>query len=219
MTDSTSLQNTPDTWEAVNRGLEFEGEERANLLRILAVGAFYGVQLVTHYSAARDSDALAPSAVSSPEFHVRVTFLAAVWILLALGLFLALRNRIFPPALKYVSTAADLLLLTSVLLVADGPRSPMVVGFFVIVALSALRFRQRLVWCATLGAIGLYLAINVQATHFSTRAIAIPAYQQAFLIVGLLLEGVILGEVVRKVRRTSELFAIRRAAAAGEESR
>lgn len=216
MAESAPSSDTDDVWESVNRGLEYEGEERANLLRILAIGAFYGVQLVTHYTAARGSDPLAAAGVSSPEFHTQVTFLAAVWILLALGLALALRNRVFPSALKYVSTAVDLVLLTSVLLVADGPRSPMVVGYFIVIALSALRFRQRLVWCATLGSVGLYLAINLQASQFSERDIAIPGYQQAFLVVGLLLEGVILGEVVRKIRRTSQLFALRRDAADGE---
>ncbi|HVA47833.1 MAG TPA: hypothetical protein VNH11_15805 [Pirellulales bacterium] len=43
--------------------------------------------------------------------------------------------------------------MTPVLMLADGPRSPLVVGYFLVVLLAGLRFSLWLVWCATCGSL------------------------------------------------------------------
>src|SRR6187402_1433028 len=91
-------------WYIVNRWLEFEGESRANLLRAVAVGVFYTVQLYQYYIVKQADVAALP-------FHQQATALAVAWALLALGVTVCLRRQIFPAALKYVSTAADIVLL------------------------------------------------------------------------------------------------------------
>ena len=71
--------------------------------------------------------------------------------MVALGTLLFLRLHVFPAALTYATTASDLVLLTTTLMVADGPRSPLLVAYFLVIAASTLRFRLSLVWFATLG--------------------------------------------------------------------
>lgn len=199
---------TTDSWAQLSRGLEYEGEERANLIRILAVGLFYAVHLV-HYATLPFREMSEEQIGEWNLFHFQVTLLAVFWTMLAFGLKIALQNRLFPPWLKYLSTGIDLTLMSSVLLIADGPRSPSVVGFFVIVALAALRFRLRMIWCATGCAMLLYLALNLHAWCFSTREIAIPLQQAAMFLVTLALEGIILGQLVRKTKFISRMYALR----------
>ena len=141
-------------WYIVERWQEFEGEGRTNLLRIVAIGVFYLVEL-TQYQGLPPAGA-DPAELAS--YHQKVTALAVAWTMVSLGVLLCLRMRVF---LKYVSTGCDLLLLTALASVdhgakspaPDGPESPLVLAFFVIVALASLRFSLGLVWFATLGSI------------------------------------------------------------------
>ena len=109
--------NADRHWYIVGRWQEFEGESRANQLRILAVGIFYTIQLVQFhfFSAPADRDF---------KFHRAASALAAAGVLVALAVQLCLRRRIFPAALKYVSTAADLLLVSCLAALGSGPQSP-----------------------------------------------------------------------------------------------
>ena len=76
-------------WFIVGRWEEYEGESRANLLRIISIGAFYIVELLNHYY----------FEVVDERFHQTVTALAVAWTMVALATHLCLRRRIFPPAL------------------------------------------------------------------------------------------------------------------------
>src|SRR3954452_2552426 len=111
-------------WFIVGRWQEYDGEGRANLLRIVGIAAFYIVELINDHG-------LSLGLVQMPRirdraFHLAVTALAVSWTMVALAVLLCLRRHIFPAALKFLSTGADLVLLTGVLAVADGPRSPLV---------------------------------------------------------------------------------------------
>src|SRR5688500_15113778 len=85
-------------WYIVGRWQEFEGESRANLLRIVAVGAFYIVQLLNFYIFYGADPQQLP-------FHQKATGIAVAWAMVALAVMVCLRRRIFPAALKYCSTA------------------------------------------------------------------------------------------------------------------
>src|SRR5439155_10447052 len=116
----------------------YEGERRANLLRIVAILAFYGVEQA-NYRGFRLGVFEIPrlESVDRP-FHLAVTCLAVAWTMIALVVQVCLRRQVFPASLKFISTAADLMLMTCVLGVSNGPRSPLVVGYFLIIALAAL---------------------------------------------------------------------------------
>ena len=138
------------SWHIVGRGREYEGEGRANLLRVSAIAAFYIVELM-NYRGLHIGGFEMPRVVNR-QFHLAITSVAVAWTMLGLAVHLCLSRRIFPSYLKFVSTGGDLLLMTCVLMVASGPRSPLIVGYFLILALAALRFNVGLIQFATAGA-------------------------------------------------------------------
>ena len=198
-------------WFIVGRWQEFEGEARANLLRIIGIGAFYLVELANYHGLRPGALELNRVEGVDRPFHQAVTALAVAWTLASLGVHFCLRRQIFPASLKYLSTAADVIFLTAILMLADGPRSVLVVGYFLVVALAALRFSLRLVWFATLGSMGGYLYLLGYAKWFAdpSRNLRIERYQQLIFLLALGLTGIVLGQVVRRVRRMAEEFANR----------
>jgi hypothetical protein len=196
-------------WHIVARWQEYEGEARANLLRIAAIGCFYAVELLD-YHGLKLGNFTFPSIVDR-KFHELVTGLALAWALTALAVLVLQKNRIFPAALKYGTTAADLFFLTWVLVLADGPKSPLVVGYFLIIVLAALRFSLWLVRFAAVGAVAGYLFILGQGKWFSEPPRTVPRHDQLIMVIALALTGVILGQIVRRAARMAEDYAARRA--------
>jgi hypothetical protein len=195
-------------WFIVGRWQEYEGEARANLLRIVSIGAFYIVELVNYHGL--NLGFLQMPKVGNAAFHQQVTALAVAWSVLSLAILLCLRRQVFPAALKFISTGADLVFLTSVLLIADGPRSPLVVALFLIVTLSGLRFNLPLVWFATGGALAAYLFVLGHDKWFrTTEHVAVPRFHQLIVLLAILLSGIVLGQVVRRVRAIAADYAQR----------
>lgn len=194
---------TDREWYIVGRWQEFEGESRANLIRIVAVGAFYLVQLYSfHFLYGADSAQL--------PFHQKATGIAVAWTMVALGVMLCLRRRLFPAALKYCSTACDLLLLTTVAAIASRAFSPLVLGYFLIIALSALRVSVRLVWFSTLGSmVGYYALVGMtDPTWFNTDHV-VKVHVQLITLLSLGLTGIAIGQVVRRVKAMAADYAER----------
>src|SRR5262249_40188442 len=139
--------------------------------------------------------------VVDDKFHASMTGLALAWTMVALVTLICLRTHVFPATLKYATTACDVLLLTAVLMIADGPRSPLAVGYFLVIALAAMRLSRGLIWAATLGSMAGYLFLLGYVKYFAAddRAtmMAVPRYYQMIMLVALALSGIILGQVVR----------------------
>ncbi len=219
-----AADNAPDVtspnwqWFVVGRWQEFAGEARANLIRIVAVGAFYIVELINFYLVGAKGEA-------EIAFHRSATAVAVAWTLLALGVLLCQRARIFPPALKYISTALDISLLTCLAMSVPGgeggPRSPLVLVLFLIIALAGLRFSLRLVWFATLGSMLAYLSLvavidlHSHGQWFDSDH-AVPIVEQLMTLLALGLVGVIVGQIVRRVRAMAEEFRERMSEAEGD---
>jgi hypothetical protein len=197
------------SWYIVGRWREYEGETRANLLRAVGIAAFYLVELA-NYHGFRLGVLEMPRVVDRP-VHLAVTSVAVTWTMLALGVQLCLSRRIFPAAMKFVSTGGDLLLMTCVLAVTNGPRSPLIVGYFLILALAALRFSLPLIWFATAGGMFGYLALLAHARWFVPEH-GVPRYHQVMFLLAFGLTGITLGQVLRRVRRMAEDYAARREA-------
>jgi hypothetical protein len=204
---SEALPPSDDQWFIVGRWQEYEGEGRANFLRIAGVAAFYCVELVNYWTGVVDRP-----------FHQAVTALALTWALVALGVLLCLAQRVFPASLKYLSTAADLVLLTTILVLADGPKSPLVVVYFLVIILATMRFSLRLTWFASAGSILCYMCLLGYARWFTDRDIRVPRYHQAVVLLALALSGIVLGQVIRRVRKMALEYAARVAAAEREPS-
>lgn len=111
--------------------------------------------------------------------------------------------------MKFVSTSGDVLLMTCVLMVANGPRSPLIVGYFLILALAALRFSLPLIWLATGGGMLGYLALLGHAKWYVPEQM-VPRYHEIMFLLALGLTGITLGQVLRRVRGMAEEYAARR---------
>jgi hypothetical protein len=199
-----------EDWRIVARWREYEGEQRANVLRVVGVAAFYALELVNRYGLHLGPVQLAPVPGVDARFHGAITALAVAWIALAGGIVVALRSRLFPPWLKYVTAATDTLLLTAMLSIADGPASPLVVVYFPLIALSALREDARLVRFATLGALLGYGSL-VAGAAWLRPATRVPPYHAALAVLALGLTGVVLARVVQAGAESAREYAARRA--------
>lgn len=198
-------------WNIVARWREYEGEQRANVLRVLGVASFYVVELLNRYGLHLGPLELAPVRGVDAPFHAAITALAVVWVALAGGVVVALRSRLFPPWLKYLTAGADTLLLTSMLAIADGPASPLVVVFFPVLALAALRESSALVrfsTCASLLGYGALLA----GAAWLRPATRVPVYQAVLALLAIALTGVVLDRVVRASAEAATEYARRRSA-------
>jgi hypothetical protein len=204
------------SWYIVGRWREYEGERRANLLRLVGIVAFYGVEMANYRGVRLGTFELPRVEGVDRRFHLAVTGLAVAWTMTALAVHVCLRRQVFPAALKYASTGADIALMTCVLGVSDGPRSPLVVGYFPIVALAALRFNLPLVRFATAGAMLGYLALLGYAKWYSTRALSVPRFHEVIFLLALGLTGVTIGQVLRRVRAMADEYVVRRAAESRE---
>lgn len=204
MTTALDSKSSDRQWFIVGRWQEYDGESRANLLRIIAVGAFYIVQLIQYYG-------VQGTAKEGLVFHQQATALAVAWSLIALAVLLCLRRRIFPAALKFVSTGCDIVLLTSLASVTETKAlGPLTYVFFLIVALSGLRFNLPLVWCATLGSmIGYMCLVGMTDTTWFNGDHAVPVVQQLIVLLSLGLSGIMLGQIIRRVKGIAQEYAQR----------
>ena len=210
-------------WYIAERWQEYEGEGRANLLRIIGIGSFYTIHLLNYHGLRFGLLQLAQEGDVSREFHVQVTLLAVAWTMLAVGMLLCLKQRIFPRWIKLFSTSSDLVLLTAILYVSDGPQSPLIVGYFLLIVLAVLRFSLPLVRLATIGSMLGYICLLGCAKWPKTFGkgevdISVPRYEQLIVLVALGLTGIILGQAVRRVRHLAEDFADRISATGEGES-
>lgn len=210
---SVQLADSARQWYIVVRWQEYDGEWRANLIRTISIGAFYTVELLGYYGF--DLAWLHIEPEFTRQFHLAISALAAAWMLVAFCTFYCLRMGIFPAQLKYVVTACDLVLLTSMIATASGPRSPLVMGYFVILATAALRLQLRLMWCSTLGSMAAYLFLLGFAKWHDTwfglphRELGVPRYTQLITLLALAMTGITLGQVIRRVKAMCEDYARR----------
>ncbi|MFO0904034.1 MAG: hypothetical protein U0939_13600 [Pirellulales bacterium] len=190
-------------WFIVGRWQEYAGEWRTNLLRMAAVGAFYVVQLIHYYGLAQIDDA-------ERSFHRVATAITAAWMSLTMVVFVCLWRGYLPPALKYISSGCDLALLTGLACLGAGPASPLILGYFLIIASTALRFDLWLVRTLTLASMAGYLltAGCKDRGWFDAEHVVAPT-QMLLTLVSLGMTGVIVGQVVRRAEQLSAEFARR----------
>jgi len=191
------------SWHIASRWQEFEGEMRAALLRSILVALFYAVQLVHFLSLQQIAD-------SDRMFHRQVTFAAVAWLFLSLAVFIALKGGFMPPLLKYVTTAIDLALVTLLAWLGHGSYSPLVMALFLVLVLSAIRFRIGLIWFASLGAMTCYMILvaSTDKTWFDTDHTT-PVLTQAITLCSIGATGMVLGQIVRASRIMATAFLSR----------
>lgn len=200
-----SATNRPDSWHVTARLEELRGERRANGLRVLGVAVFYAIEVLNFRGLTLGPLVVPRVAGVDASFHLMATALAVAWMAVAAAVFLALANRVFPPALKYVSSGADALLLTAVLTLADGPRSPVLVAYFLLVALAGLRLSVRLVVVSTVAAIAGYL-FTIGEVLERRPELRVPPHWVITTVAALALTGLVVAQIVRGARRAAEEY-------------
>ena len=222
MAAGLSSSSIERSWFITQRWQAYDAEARANRLRTSAIGAFYLVHLWTYFSSQGRLPQfgflqIAGEGEIPKQFHVVVTLLAAAWAMLALGILLCLQQRVFPRWLPYFSTGCDVAILTSIICVADGPRSVLVVGYLLILVLATLRLSLPLVRFATAACVLAYLGIlgcakwpdsfGLEKLNPHLAELRVPRYQQFIMLLSIAMAGIMLGQIVRRVRHLAIEFA------------
>jgi hypothetical protein len=189
-------------WTAARRIEAWAGEVRVNLVRLVAIAAFYGQHLLNLYVF---------KVPVPPKYHLAVTGIAVGWTLAALALHAALSQRWNPPWLRTAAVAFDAMMIASVLLVSDGPRGPFFLLLFVLIATACLRVDLRLVWTATALAV---LAYALACGHDRwirnlPEGSRVPRQHQVIVVLSLACAGFLSGQAVRQMRRFARDYADR----------
>jgi hypothetical protein len=186
-------------WTAAQRVEAWAGELRVNMIRLAAIVAFYGHHLFNQYLLRQEFP---------PRYTLAVTGIAVVWALGALALHVALNGQWMPLGLRFAAVGFDAVMTTSLLLISDGPRSPLVVLLFLVVATAPLRIDLRLVWTATLLALVSYAFVCGHA-KWKRPEWQIPRRQQVVTALAIAAAGFLAGQAVRQSRRFALDYADR----------
>lgn len=191
---------TNTRWDDVRRLEAWAGEARVNLVRVAALIGFYGQHLLTLY-VFRDDPTV------DLTFHKAVTALVMMWALLVVAVQLTTSRRWMPAGLMYGVVLWDLALCGAMVIVADGPRSPLLVLFLLVIFSATLRLSQRLVLAATVGGLAGYLWILGFARWWRPDMQA-PRNHQVIFAVAILSCGLLAWQAVRQAQRLVEGYPL-----------
>jgi len=186
-------------WSAAQQMERWAGELRINLIRIAAIALFYGHHLFNQIVLKQEFP---------PRYTLAVTAIAVVWALGAVALHIALQDLWRSPALRFGPVGFDVVMTTSLLLISDGPRSPLLILLFLIVATAPLRLDLRVVWTATLLALLSYAFVCGHAKWVKPER-QVPRRQEIVVALALAVAGVLAGQSVRQSRRLAQDYADR----------
>jgi hypothetical protein len=203
---------TDERWADARRLEAWAGETRVNLIRAAALLVFYAHHLLNVYVLSDDSSLRGA-------FHAAVTAIVLAWGVGVYALYVCLSRRCVPPSLKYVATFWDLTMVTALLIVnPDGPRSPLLLLYFVLIAAAPLRLSLRLVYATTLGAmaaaalvLGYYVFFRVgrEAYYDPEKSYRIARSAQITFLLSLGTAGLFAGQAVRQARRLVMGYPVR----------
>jgi hypothetical protein len=197
----TETRPMPTDSENALRAEAWAGEARVNLIRVTALLAFYGhflIQLI-----------IQREVPPPPEFVQSATALVVAWACLVLGVYVALNRRALPEWLPYATAIGDVVLITALLTIGNGVRSPLVILYWLAIASTPLRLSLHIVSLATLAAIfGYFIALGYYAyfrigssAYFADPSVRVPKTTQVIVVLGLIVAGLLAGQAVRQTRR------------------
>jgi hypothetical protein len=193
-----------DAWPQVAVPEAWAGELRVNVIRLLAIVLFYGRHLL-EWAVAE------PGAAVRGRYHLLVTIVVVAWSFEAVIIQGWLSRRRYDPWLKYLAIAWDATMVTALCAIAGGPRTPLLLLYFVLIASTPLRLSLRLVWAGTAAAMLGYLfllgyyAFYIVGVHryYAAPEVRVPRNQEAITLLAMLVCGAFAGQVVRQSWRMS----------------
>jgi hypothetical protein len=191
-----------EQWLATSRVEAWAGEIRVNLIRLVAIALFYARHLIEYSMATKDAPVRG-------RYHVAVTVIVLAWAFEAIVLHVMLSRRHYTEAVKYFAVIWDALMITGLCVAAGGPKSPLVVLYFALIATAPLRLDLRLVYAATAAAMLGYLFllgyyawyVIGRERYYSTPELRIPRSTEVIYLLALLVCGLLAGQLVRQIRR------------------
>lgn len=200
---SETNKSSNDSWFIVQRWQGFFGEGDANRMRVLAIVAFYVVELLNYYGL-NVGPIYFPKSVDGA-FHMKVTAIAATWLIFASLVMLFLNLRRFPEAMKFITTTVDAAFLTVILLIADGIKSPLLPTYFLVIVVSALRFDRRVVFTAAAACMSGYLFLVGDSTWYRP-ALHVPHYHSLIFLIAEALVAFFCCKIIDAVRGVIQEF-------------
>jgi hypothetical protein len=198
----------PDRWDDARRVEAWAGETRVNLIRAIALVVFYAHHLLNVYVF---KDPTLGTEAQRSVFHGKVTAIVLAWAVGVFVLHLCLFRRYVPPVLPFVAVGWDLVLVSLLVGAApEGPRSPLIFLYFVVVASSPLRMSLPVVWFTTFGTMvaavllmGYYVLFQIGgfAAYYSNEKARIPHASEVIFLLAIGACGLLAGQVVRQARR------------------
>ncbi len=206
------------SWHTTQLWQQYDGEFRANMLRIISLSVFYGIHLLNYY---RPFGFFELQSQPEARFHQAVTALTAAWVFMAFAVDQSLRLRFFPKWLPYATTGMDIALLTALLCLGGGHLSPLIFGYPLILILAALRFNLTLIRVATLASCFGYLFVSAAAKWpqlLTGRQIGrVPRYSQLMTLAAITISGIMLGQLIRRCQIMATWYSQRSRAGTGDE--
>jgi eukaryotic-like serine/threonine-protein kinase len=161
---------------------------------------FYGIETVNFLAGAAGVDRA---------FHEAVSLVVAVWIVVSIACQRLLENRRWAFPARYVWGTFDSLALLTILLLANGAASPLVVGYPLIIVASGLWFRVRFVWFMTVLSL---LSYGALVFDFYCRrpdlqkVVSAGVDRHVIFAVALVVLGSVVSYLVQRVRILSSFY-------------
>jgi hypothetical protein len=177
---------------AVNSRLHaFEAEARINFLRLLSVGVFFALHVVNRtYAGLGAGRTLELGNVQIPVFDTAATALVVAWAGAAGAVLLVMRTRVFSPRVGPAITLVDIAFLAVLILIGNGPTSPLVLVLFPVIAATGLRGRRGDVWLATVASLAVY-GVSLGAAINLNQALMPPSHHVLIVVTSLAMMGLV----------------------------
>ncbi|MEZ4322577.1 MAG: hypothetical protein R3F61_34235 [Myxococcota bacterium] len=168
-----------------------EGETRINLLRVFAVAAFYLVHLVNRYLVGMTTGATLDTPLGTvPVYDTAATAISIAWAAMSAAVLLIVRSSLLRRIVAPGTTALDVAFLALLLLIGNGPSSPMVVVLPLLIAASGMRGQREMVWLATVGGLIAY-ALSIGAALQFRPDLMPPRYHILVVSMAVVMAGVV----------------------------
>jgi hypothetical protein len=173
----------PVVW--LKRRESWAGDKKANRIRLAALALFTINELVNYHVLQ----------VVDRRFHLGSLLIIGIWGAATMLFSIMLREHIWPRAASYIIVSTDVLLLTWLLLLGDGPRSPLVVLYFLVIALAGVRVDPAVcLYTAAAATVG-YGAV-LEFVKRQKPELLVPPYHAVIVALSLLLMGVVMSHLV-----------------------
>ncbi len=182
-------------------------DSRGNLVRIVGIASFYSIHLLNVWlptlNGGRFAEAVGLGVTPVPgNVHIAVSLVVAAWLMQAFGIYAVTAAGQMSRRMGLLVAVGDVCWLSTVLSLSTGAQGPLVAGYFLILAMAALRLDLWIVRWTTAASVVGYLAV-LAASRWPMgilKEIApppVPRYHQLMVTVALILAGVLVGQIVR----------------------